>query len=213
MGMFVGISGIVGRSEATVAAALKKFAAITRETQDDDRCLIVQEGANTSILYPSGFIGWADGSAYLSRELDTPVFAFHIHDSDLWMYTLYINGKPADDFVPIPDYWDENISREHIRSMRGNANKVAAAVPGVRAASIEKYLVHWDTDVEAEVRAYEDDKYPQGEWQLLDFMRKLGMPFPDTENELHRKKGFHMWGNEAETKPEKVKRPWWKFWG
>jgi len=57
---------------------------------------------------------WDESSAFLSRELQAPVFSFHIHDGDLWMYILHVNGLAVDQFNPVPDYWDDQISSEEI---------------------------------------------------------------------------------------------------
>jgi hypothetical protein len=75
-----------------------------------------EENGNVSVFYPNGFVEWDESSAYISKELKTTVFSFHIHDGDFWMYILYNNGQIIDQFNPIPDYWDENISDEEMES-------------------------------------------------------------------------------------------------
>ena len=52
-------------------------------------------------------------------------------------------------------------------------------MPGVDAA-IARYFLPWTDDViDAQRKAYPDDRYPIGaDWQLTDFMRRLGFVFP-----------------------------------
>jgi hypothetical protein len=56
---------------------------------------------------------------------------------------------------------------------------VARHWPFVRPDDIANYLVHWDLDDENPGKAYPDDRCSYNDcWQLLDFMRKLGLPYP-----------------------------------
>ncbi len=52
----------------------------------------------------------------------------------------------------------------------------------VKPEEIEKYLVRWDLDAEDSIKAYSNDDFGQEDWQLLDFMRKLGLPYPMDDN-------------------------------
>src|SRR5262249_21163919 len=142
-------------------------------TIEDDGCLAVSEGVGgVTVLYPGDFIDWDSAAQYLSKRLRKPVFSFHIHDGDLWMYLLYANGELVDQFNPLPDYWQE-LQDEERRSWRGNAAEVARRVPGLTPQQIANYLVPWGDEVfEASERkkAYPTDQYHYGDdWQLIDF--------------------------------------------
>ncbi len=51
--------------------------------------------------------------------------------------------------------------------------------PKIRAEQIKNYLVHWDLDELGDKKAYPDDQHSIGEdWQLVDFMKKLGLDYP-----------------------------------
>lgn len=63
--------------------------------------------------------------------------------------------------------------------MKGNA-EIIAKYFDVEAASIEKYLVHWSEDM-MDKKAYEDDEFGYEDWQMVDFMRKLGYPYEFNE--------------------------------
>ena len=190
MGTFLSLSGVVGAEKESVIAALEDFADRPRGsivespdlTPDDDGCLIASTGpGGVAVMYPGDFMKWDDCSATLSRTLGKPVFSFHIHDGDLWMYQLFENGTAVDQFNPLPDYWQE-IDDEERKAWRGNAEEVARCVPGLNPEQIAAYLVPWDEELlgSAASKAYPTDEFGYGcDWQLVDFMHKLGFEFPD----------------------------------
>jgi hypothetical protein len=197
MGLFLSLSRVVGGSKEAVIAALRTYAedyagSLEEEelTFEDDGCLAVSEGTGGgTVLYPADFFDWNDAAQHLSKRLGKPVFSFHIHDGDLWMYLFYDNGEVVDQFNPLPDYWQE-LEDDERRSWKGNATEVARRVPGLAPEQIAAYLVQWGDEVlEASGRkkAYATDRFYYGDdWQLLDFMDKLGLDYPlDDQGALH----------------------------
>ena len=69
----------------------------------------------------------------------------HIHDGDLWMFVLFVNGEEVAKFNPIPDYWGELPTEEHEKWLPA-AKEVAAHVPSVRPDRISPYLREWPVD-------------------------------------------------------------------
>ena len=59
--------------------------------------------------------------------------------------------------------------------LKGDARIIAGQFH-VEQASIERYLVRWSADTMDE-KAYQDDEYGYEDWQMVDFMRKLGYPY------------------------------------
>jgi hypothetical protein len=189
MGLFLSMSGIIGVSEESAVDALRAYAAENggsleeaKLTLDDDGCLVTSEGtAGVTVLYPGEFFDWESTAQYLSQQLGKPVFSFHIHDGDLWMYSLYQKGDVVDQFNPVPDYWQELEEGER-RSWQGNAAEVAKRVPGLAPERVSKYLVQWGDEVfqsGERKKAYPSDRFYYGDdWQLVDFMDKLGLDFP-----------------------------------
>jgi hypothetical protein len=182
------------------------------------------------VLYPDGFSDWDDLSKFLSLELKKPVFSFHIHDGDLWMFVAFNDGEEVAWFNPIPDYWGQIDDAERDR-WAGNAQAVASLVSGLDAATIERYFVPWAEDVlSAEQKSYDDDEFAIGvDWQLIDFMRRLGFVYPldETGNptgetfylKIRRQKqppgGVVPPASQPETPsapPKLPTKPWWKFW-
>jgi hypothetical protein len=200
MGMFLSMSGVIGANKADVEAALRRYAEVhggfLREeslaVDQEGRLAISQSASGVNILYPFDFYAWDQCSQFLSEELRTPVFMFHIHDGDLWMYLLFDNGEQVDQFNAIPDYWGDP-DDEELQTWRGDAVEVAKRVPGLSSEQIAKYLVHWGDEVfesDERTKAYPDDEYFYGQdSQLFDFMKRLGLdasdvgrgpPFADT---------------------------------
>jgi hypothetical protein len=189
MGQFLSMSGVVGGNEDSVVEALRDFAEDNQGslveadlTTDDDGCSVISEGTSgVTVLYPGDFFGWDNAAEYLSKRLRRPVFSFHIHDGDLWMYLLYENGDVVDQFNSMPDYWQE-LGDDERRSWQGNAIEVARRVPGLVPEQITRYLVQWGDEVFESVgrtKAYPADKFYYGDdWQMVDFMNKLGLEVP-----------------------------------
>jgi hypothetical protein len=237
MGLFLSASGILSPDNSAVRDAISSFVTSTggpfelrAGTTDDSNIGVMQSTASsTTVLYPAGFGDWDDLSKFLSAELETPVFSFHIHDGDLWMFVAFHKGKEVAWFNPLPDYWGEIDDSERAR-WSGNANSVASLVPGLDAASVDRYLVPWTEEVTAsEQKAYDDDEFPIGvDWQLTDFMRRLGFCYPLDQSGMPTGETFYLkirrqrpsFGanaiptSEARTQSAKQqpKRPWWKIW-
>lgn len=191
MGLFLSLASIVGRGQTAAVTALQDFAMQTGATcrpatydeASGELCILKEENGNTTVFFSDGYSNTAENAAeFLSRRLAAPVFSFHIHDGDLWMYVLYYKGEVVDRFNPIPDYWDEDLSDQEVASWQGNAATVSDYVPAIQASAIENYLVRWDLDALRPLKAYPTDDCEQEEWQLLDFMNRLQLPYPITEN-------------------------------
>jgi len=187
MGLFIAIAGIFDSKESDVINALSGYAkakngvfkAESLPQDDEDASVICSANGHTSLMFPPSSLDWWDASQALSLLLKKVVIALHIHDGDLWMYELYKNGTKADSFNPIPDYWIEEISDEERTEWRGDAEAVAACIPNVKATDIEKYFVAWNLEADDERKAYPTDEYSYGtDWQMLDFMKKIGLSYP-----------------------------------
>ncbi|GAB2819308.1 hypothetical protein [Ferruginibacter profundus] len=232
MGMFLSLTSVVGKTQNEVVASLTNYAksvggGLEKEniSIDNDNCCVIKEAnGNTTIFNPYAYLEWDKSSEFISRELNAPVFSFHIHDGDLWMYLLFVNGKTVDQFNPIPDYWNDNLSKEEIESWKGNAKLVSSNFTNVKQADIERYLVRWDLEAEENVKAYADDEFTNEDWQLLDFMKRLQLPYPLDDNGNPNGEVFKLWTQDLKLKIQtssvtskasatnKHKKPWWKFW-
>jgi hypothetical protein len=184
MGLFLSLSGVIGKTQSEVAESLRNYARSQSgglengnvDDHQDNRCLIKETNGNTTIFYPNYFMEWDQSSAFLSLELKVPVFSFHIHDGDLWMYFLYMSGVAVDQFNPIPDYWGDVTAKE-AESFKGNADLVAKYIPGLNPENIRGYLIRWNLEQESK-KSYPEDEFFNEDWQLVDFMKKIGLSFP-----------------------------------
>jgi hypothetical protein len=192
MGLFLATPGVVAGGTAAVVEVLRAYAEGNAGTLEEaasttDHCLGIGEAAGgVTIVYPDGFLGWDSASQVLSERLDKPVFSFHIHDGDLWMYLLYEKGNVVDQFNPVPGYW-EAIGEEERRSWLGDAGKVASHVPGLAPDQVSCYLVQWDDLLllwKQPRKAHATDRFHYGEyWQLIDFVDKLGLAYPYSDRD------------------------------
>lgn len=187
MGLFLAISGVVGAENESVESVLHEFAETrggalhrsARNTEDPNTLVLLGNKSRCSVLYPWGFLEWDEASRHLSLHLGLPVFSFHIHDGDLWMFVLFDKGEQVTQFNPLPEYWDDSISDEERGSWSGDAESVAARISGLSPDAIRPYLRHWDFAEEDPGKAFPDDKFHfQDCWQLCDFMRRIGLKYP-----------------------------------
>ncbi len=234
MGMFLSLTSVVGKSQNEVVNCLTKYAksvggGLKKEgvSIDDYNCCVIEEAnGNTSIYYPNDYLEWDNTAIFISKDLNAPVFSFHIHDGDFWMYLLFVNGELIDRFNPMPDYWQEEMSEEDAAPWKGNATTITRYVSQVKVADIDKYLVRWDMEEEEQDKAYPEDDFTKEDWQLLDFMRKLKLPYPLDDEGNPKGQVYKLWteqlklntefpGMESANTSNKIvhtKKPWWKFW-
>ncbi len=196
MGEFMAMSGVSGCTRTDVVRSLEEFAvskgglmetAAPQAAPFDHLVISGDENGPVTVLYPDEFVGWDEASSILSASLGAPVFSLHIHDGDLWMYVLFVDGEAVDHFNPLPDYWSDEITREECAHWAGDPEVIAKVWKGVDVASIEKYFVTWDLDQDEPGKAYESDRFGFNDcWQLTDFMQKLGLSYPiDDEGKIH----------------------------
>jgi hypothetical protein len=195
MGLFLSLSGAIACGPEPVVAALRAFAESNRgtfgeadsETAEEDELIVCAAAGGVTVMYPRYFDNWDGASEFLSERLDRPVFSLHIHDGDLWMYILYDKGAVIDRFNPLPEYW-EKLEKEERRSWQGNASVVASRVPGIAPEQVSRYLIQWTDRMlnsPEQEKAYATDECHYGEdWQLLDFMAKLGLDYPIQSEEI-----------------------------
>jgi hypothetical protein len=77
----------------------------------------------------------------LSKSLNTVVFAFLVHDSDIAVYWLYQNGNLADEFNSAPDYFSE-VSEEVKLRTRGNTEKLLPLCIGSTTREQVEEIIH-----------------------------------------------------------------------
>jgi hypothetical protein len=189
MGLFLAMSGVVGAKAKDVESALLAFVhtrngslrQVARSTEEANTLVLSGDDAGCSVLYPRRFLvsQMGEASQYLSAQLNAPVFAFHIHDGDLWMFVLFDKGKQVAQFNPVPEYWDDNISDQKRAYWSGDAVRIASSIPGLAPDAISPYLRHWDLDDKDRGKAFPDDQFHFHDcWQMRDFIRRIGLRFP-----------------------------------
>ena len=185
MGLFLAMSSVVGAKAAEVEACIGDYVAgrqgsferVATQLPEEQEGRLLETQGGVTFVYPNDFTEWDEVSAKLSVDLKKPVFSFHIHDGDLWMFVLFVNGEEAVKFNPIPFYWAELEPEERAKWLPP-ASDVARYVPNVDAEQLAPYLVEWPDDGLAG-KAHLDDEFEYIDWQVVDFLRRLRFRYPD----------------------------------
>ena len=186
------MSAAIGAGRDAVVDGLRSFAEArggsiaqsARALDEPNTLALSADGGNCVALYPWEFLEWEEASEHLSIHLNGPVFFFHIHDGDFWVLVLFDKGRRVTQFNPIPAYWDDNISAKERASWAGDADAIAACVPGISAEAIRPYFCEWHLPAHnREGRAFPDDQFEFNDCdQLRDFLRRIGVQYPLNEN-------------------------------
>ncbi|PLB19750.1 MAG: hypothetical protein TRG1_1530 [Flavobacteriaceae bacterium FS1-H7996/R] len=223
VGLFLSMSGVIGKTKEDVEKCLNEYAKdnngdFVKEDLDNDNenfCVLNEKNGNVTVFYPSGFNESGDMSKYISEKLNCPVFFFHIHDGDLWLYFLYNKGNLVDQFNPIPDYWDDSLSETEIDEQKGNPQIVTRLVPNVKEQDIVNYYVRWDLDAEP-FKAYPQDEFTNKDWQVVDFMNKIGLEYPISDRGTALGTVYKFWipepSEKNKEKESSTSKKWWEFW-
>jgi hypothetical protein len=113
-------------------------------------------------------------AAELSTESGSPVIVFHEYDQSAWGFNVYENGHPVARFWNRPDVVEED-PREYAVSPT-----LVARLFGVGVEAVTPYLHHLDPEADDVGMAYPDDEFSLGDhWVRCDFMRRVGLRYPD----------------------------------
>jgi len=100
-----------------------------------------------------------------------------IYDGDFWHYDLYEDGKSIDSFSTDSNYFTSDLTQVAVRE-EGHADLLAENWPGIADQDVIEYLRFWNDETIG--KAYPGDEYEyRDEWQVKDFIRRLGLDYPD----------------------------------
>ena len=183
MGLFLETAIIKGRGLFPVRKYLKNIAANSNNYGIvPEKCIMAANKAGTTLQFNEGTTGFEKLAAGLSKEANGTVLLCYIYDDDFWGYSLYDRGQEKDVFCPIPDYFGD-VDEKDVLEMAGNA-EVLSEVFNIPSARVCRYLYFWeDLEGNADEKAYPDDQYGYGTWQMYDFIKALGFAVPEEEKE------------------------------
>jgi hypothetical protein len=116
--------GPLVRSRAYVSPTKNGWVTVYDEASDDQSDVILREIA----------MG-------LSETLNTAVFAFVVHDSDVFLYWLFQSGRLIDELDSDPEYFGNKVNEATRARLRGNtAALLPLCRPGTTAAEIDAVL-------------------------------------------------------------------------
>ena len=109
----------------------------------------------------------------LSEETERPCLVLNLHNSDVFYYWLFSNGRLVDQYDSCPAYFDELRSADELEAVRGHPERVGSILPpGLEPKDLEAIL----TQTLAEHEANEPDPDQLVLWgdeQFAEFTRLL----------------------------------------
>lgn len=160
----------------------------TIQSTDGDDVALFKCPSGSTVAFADTILTDSEGIAQaLSASLTSPVILLFYAEDVVWGYNLFNGGEEVDLYSSRPNYWEEQLPGDYARQ-EGNASAVAAVWPDVDADSITAYLTDKEkvSEKQGSEKAYPDDEHEIWDgWQLIDFMRKLGLSLPfDDKGEL-----------------------------
>ena len=177
MGLFLQTAIVPGGDEKTVRSVLEGLAPQKDWNLNLSECKFVTNDKGVQILFNDYCMGYERMAEVLSKETGRDAMLLYIYDDDFWGYFFCENGVMLDQFMPIPEYFSDDPA-EAVPAP-GNAALIAERFH-VPAETVAPYLTSWALDdLDGAEKAHEADEFPYGDcWQMVDFMAKLGWPWP-----------------------------------
>ena len=177
MGLFLQTAIVPGSDEKTVRGVLEGLAPQKDWGLELSECKFVTNDKGVTVLFNDYCMGFERMAEVLSRETGGDAMLLYIYDGDFWGYFFCENGALRDQFMPIPQYFSDDPAKAV--PAPGNAALIAERFH-VPAEDVAPYLTTWALDdLDGAEKAFEEDEFPYGDcWQMVDFMAKLGWPWP-----------------------------------
>ena len=178
MGLFLQTAIIPHCDEKTARAVLEGLAPEKDWNLNVSECRFAPNDKGVQIYFNDWCSGYEDMAVCLSKELGRAVLLPYIYDGDFWGYFFCEGGELVDQFMPVPEYFSDDPEKA-VKDASGNAAMIAERFH-VPEADVAPYLTSWALDdLDGAEKAFEEDEFPYGDcWQLVDFMAKLGWPWP-----------------------------------
>jgi len=188
---------------AEYAKSTKGFLKESTELPDEYGVHMTTLGNNTVCLFTSYAQYDIDEIArYLSQSLNTTTLSLGIYEGTMWFYNLYKNGCEEDCFSTSPSQCLRE--GENVKKYKGNAKKFSSIWGGLNEKNIEKYFFNHEKLLNKRKRnkkAYPQDSCEAWDgWQMVDFMEKLGIAYPFSEDTTDTKDKFFAFENKMSHK-------------
>ena len=176
MGLFLQTAVVRNCDENTARTVLERLAPEKDWNLNVSECRFVSNDKGVQVLFNDWCSGYEEMAEVLSKEIGRDVLLLYIYDGDFWGYFFCENGVMLDQFMPIPDYFDE---KNPVPDASGNAALIAERFH-VPEGDVAPYLTSWALDdLDGAETAFKEDEFPFGDcWQMVDFAAKLGWPWP-----------------------------------
>ena len=193
----------IERSFSDYAQSTKGFLKESTELPDEYGVHMTTLGNNTVCLFTSyAQYDIDDIAKHLSDNLKTITLSLGIYEGITWFYTLYQNGKEEDCFSTSPSQCLRK--GENAKKYKGNANIFSSIWSNLNAQSIEKYFFNHEkllNRLKLNKKAYPEDEYEAWDgWQMVDFLEKLGLAYPFSEDVTITEDKFYEFENKMSHK-------------
>lgn len=175
--MFVKILIVKESTKQHALDILKEISALNNNEMELDMTDIyaTEIGADTMVRLNFSCVGSDELSECFSLKHSGVVLFLQIYDGDFWEYMLFKDGDILDRFCPVPDYFDDLTEDE--MALYSGKPEVMAHFFDVQPCDIEKYFIRWTDDISVDYKAYDSDEFGCEDWQMADFMDKIGFSY------------------------------------
>jgi len=192
--------------EASLVSALDRVAATLEELPSQTRDAATASIGGVRDIYTSWFApeseGWSSihfhlgaqlGSPFasvLSAMTHTPAVLFCEYDQDAWGFQVFEDGRELATFWNFPESVGEDPADCSVEPA------AIASLFGVPVETVAPYLHHLAQEDDEDRKAFPEDEFSLTDhWVRVDFMRRLGMTYPDDARAGTRRVMIHESGS------------------
>lgn len=174
MGLFLDVALLNGCNKDTAEQALKSWCAAKPKSRIvPSDCQLEEQSKGTVIIFnDDDCFEQQEFCITFSKEHGMVAMHLYIYDGD---FGAIIFTKTEKRLIAFPLF---RITLKILTNKNGNVrngnSNILAKEYSICSKDIERYLVTWDEDDNGEDKAYPDDEYGHIDWQMVDFMKKLG---------------------------------------
>lgn len=202
MGVFLHTAVVQNKDPEKIKADIQKAAKKYSDMSIvSEKCVFVNNDRSVLIIFNEEANVNEAVVKILSKEICAPVMFIYIYDGDGWGYFYCEDGIIKDFFSVCPEATRGTSPEKYKDSAKFIAERFH-----INVNKIINYFKIWtDELIEDEVVAYEDDEFVYGDcWQMADFMKRLGILFPNSNDNTKNKKAVSKEEKQKQASESKI---------